>query len=96
VVGVLEQLKRGNVAERHQALRDFEGLLRSRQPAASWSVATCAVEAAKTGIADGQWARAWAILSLALKSEPDDRQLRYLAQIFARAQPSAPALTMNQ
>jgi len=96
VVGVLEQLKRGNASERHQALRDFELLLRSRPPAASWSVAACASVAARTGMADADWAAAWAILSLGLKNEPDDEQLQYLARIFAKAQPGAPALSMTQ
>jgi spermidine synthase len=94
VISVLEQLKRGNAGERQQGLRDFEGLLRERHPAASWSVAACAAEAARTGMAHGDWAAAWPILNLALKHEPDDRQLQYLARIFAKDQPGAPALTM--
>jgi len=95
VAGVLDQLKQGDLSQRRQALREFEGFLRLRPPAAAWLVAPCAAEAARAGMMDGDWRPAWAILNLGLQSEPDDPQLQYLARIFARAQPGAPALTMT-
>ncbi len=95
ISGVMDQLQRGDAAERHRALLEFEALLRSHPPAVSWSVGACSAQAARTAMADADWPRAWTILNLGLKEEPQNRQLQFLARIFAKEQPGAPVLSMN-
>jgi len=81
--------------KRKAGVETIAALLRTHQPGSDWSRAHYGALAVKASLADGDLEKAKAILDLALPSDPQDPQLRYLSRLIARAEGVQPTEGSN-
>ena len=70
--------------KRKEGVEVIASLLRAPEPGSDWSRAHYGAVAIKASIAEGDMQEAKQVLALAIESEPQDVQLRYLSRLISR------------